>query len=188
MTVGLTNDPWPDATTTQESRFPSTTLICHATHKRASNSKLKGSEFLENFWFLNIQLSVMIVNGSTLLQFGLHDSLYQIKSDSVFPPHHSRQDQISMLRVDFLPNSVYYYQSSTSSCSTVQGEKRDYHFPNGFLLPFFFFRIFYYSMRIRNNDIHYPRRSQVRKRSTYAVCMQYVWQQNVSIYYSSGNF
>ena len=32
----------------------------------------------------------MIVNGSTLLQFGLHDSLYQIKSDSVFPPHHSR--------------------------------------------------------------------------------------------------
>ena len=33
VTVGLTNDPWPDATTTQESRFPSTTLICHATHK-----------------------------------------------------------------------------------------------------------------------------------------------------------
>ena len=27
---------------------------------------LKGSEFLENFWFLNIQLSVMIVNGSAL--------------------------------------------------------------------------------------------------------------------------
>ena len=114
MTVGLTNDPWPDATTTQESRFPSTTLICHATHKRASNSKLKGSEFLENFWFLNIQLSVMIVNGSTLLQFGLHDSLYQIKSDSVFPPHHSRQDQISMLLGEWtfyqIPSTIINHQ------------------------------------------------------------------------------
>ena len=40
----------------------------------------------------------MIVNGIPLvaLQFGLHDSLYQIKSDSVSLPHYSREDQISI--------------------------------------------------------------------------------------------
>ena len=85
----------------------------------------------------------MIVNGSTLLQFGLHDSLYQIKSDSVFPPHHSRVGRPDFHGCEW---TFYQIQSTIINHQLLRGGERDVHFPNGFLLPFLFFRIFYYSM------------------------------------------
>lgn len=67
------------------------------------------------------------------LQFGLHDSLYQIKSDSVSLPHYSREDQIS------IPIAMWtFYQIQSLELLSIinflcpRGKSAENHFRNGF--------------------------------------------------------